>query len=171
VRSVIAYPEIEAKSLHPQRSSTDLLSRAIVFDANLSVGDAPQRLVSLGWDLEDLAARYQRLARRFERVRIALTGAPSLDPQVCFIVRTLLIHKYRRLHLRDPLLPSRLLRTNWPGAQAAPLARDIYASIFAPSEIHLSHVASQLQGPLPEPDPSVMQRFGGIALKAQRSGR
>ena len=112
--NLFAHPEIEAKSLHPQRSSTHLLSRAIVFDADLSASgdDVPERLVSLGWDLEDLAARYQRLVRRFERVRIALTGATRFDAQACFIIRTLLIHEYRRLHLRDPLLPSRLLRNN-----------------------------------------------------------
>jgi hypothetical protein len=30
------------------------LSKVIVFDASLGDDDAPQRLVSLGWDLEDL---------------------------------------------------------------------------------------------------------------------
>jgi len=77
-------------------------------------------------------------------------------------VRTLLIHEYRRLHLRDPLLPARLLRTDWPGAQAAALCRDLYARVFAASEVHLAQVATQLDGPLPPPDASVMQRFGGI---------
>ena len=81
-------------------------------------------------------------------------------------MRTLLIHEYRRLHLRDPLLPPRLLRANWPGAQAAALCRDIYASVFAASEAHLSRVAAQLDGPLPPPDASVMERFGGISRSA-----
>jgi hypothetical protein len=34
--------------------------------------------------------------------------------------------------------------------------------VFAASEAHLSRAASQLDGPLPAPDASVMQRFGGI---------
>jgi phenylacetic acid degradation operon negative regulatory protein len=106
--------------------------------------------------------RYQRFVKRFELVLAALDGMDSADHQACFIVRTLLIHEYRRLHLRDPLLPSGLLRANWPGAQAAGLCRDIYARVFAASEAHLSRVAAQLDGPLPAPDASVMQRFGGI---------
>ncbi len=61
-----------------------------------------------------------------------------------------------------PCLPPRLLRADWPGAQAAALCRDIYARVFAASEAHLSRVATQLDGPLPAPDASVMQRFGGI---------
>jgi phenylacetic acid degradation operon negative regulatory protein len=140
----------------------ELLAKVIVFDAGLADDDAPQRLVGLGWDLEDLGLRYQRFVKRFERVLAALRNLHALDHQACFIVRTLLIHEYRRLHLRDPLLPARLLPANWPGVQAAALCRDIYARVFAPSEEHLSAVGAQLEGPLPEPDASVKRRFGGI---------
>jgi phenylacetic acid degradation operon negative regulatory protein len=160
--NVFAHPELDSRSLGSQRVPSGPLSKVIVFDANLADDDAPQRLVSLGWDLEDLGLRYQRFVKRFERVLAALHGLRALDHQACFIVRTLLIHEYRRLHLRDPLLPPRLLRANWPGAQAAALCRDIYACVFAASEAHLSRVAAQLDGPLPPPDASVMQRFGGI---------
>jgi phenylacetic acid degradation operon negative regulatory protein len=163
--NVYAHPELDSGSLGLS-GPAGLLSKAIVFDANLAEHDAPQRLVSLGWDLEDLGLRYQGFVRRFERVRTAL-DRHSPDSRSCFIVRTLLIHEYRRLHLRDPLLPARLLRANWPGAQAAALCRDIYARVFAASEVHLSQVATQLDGPLPPPEASVMQRFGGITPSAR----
>jgi phenylacetic acid degradation operon negative regulatory protein len=159
--NVFAHPELDLRSL-TQRSPSGSLSKVIVFDAGLADGDAPQRLVSLGWDLDDLGRRYQRFVHRFERVLAALDDLRTLDHQSAFIVRTLLIHEYRRLHLRDPLLPSRLLRANWPGAQAAALCRDIYARVFAGSEAHLSRVAAQIDGPLPPPDRSVLLRFGGI---------
>jgi phenylacetic acid degradation operon negative regulatory protein len=165
--NVFAHPELDSRSLGLPRRPAGLRSKVIVFDANLA-DDAPQRLVSLGWDLEDLALRYQSFVKRFERVLAAVQAPCSLDHQACFIVRTLLIHEYRRLHLRDPLLPSRLLRANWPGAQAAALCRDVYARVFAASEAHLSRVATQLAGPLPPPDASVMQRFGGIGLSQGR---
>ena len=162
--NVFAHPEIDSQSLKGPRRAMGPLSKVIVFDANLADDDAPQRLVSLGWDLEDLGLRYRRFVKRFERVLAALHGSRTLDHQACFLVRTLLIHEYRRLHLRDPLLPPRLLRTDWPGAQAATLCRDIYARVFSASEAHLSGVATQLDGPLPAPDASVMGRFGGIKL-------
>jgi len=179
--SVFAHPELDSRSLDSRsldsRSlgkglrSPSTLSRVIVFDANLTDDDAPQRLVGLGWDLEELGLRYQRFVKRFERVLAAVRGPRTLDDRACFIVRTLLIHEYRRLHLRDPLLPPRLLRANWPGAQAAALCRDIYASVFAASEAHLSRVAAQLDGPLPPPHASVMHRFGGIGLHPAASQR
>ncbi len=159
--TVFAHPELDSRSLALRRTQSGPLSKVIVFDAILADA-APQRLVNLGWDLEDLALRYQRFVKRFERVLTALHGFRPFDHQACFIVRTLLIHEYRRLHLRDPLLPSSLLRANWPGAQAAALCRDIYTRAFAASETHLSRVAARLDGPLPPPDASVMQRFGGI---------
>jgi phenylacetic acid degradation operon negative regulatory protein len=158
---VFAHPELDSRSLRLPGGPAELLTKAIVFDANLN-DDAPQRLVGLGWDLEDLGLRYQRFVKRFERVLAFLDRRCPDD--ACFIVRTLLIHEYRRLHLRDPLLPARLLRADWPGAQAAALCREIYARVFAPSEAYLSSVAARLDGPLPAPDASVMQRFGGIQL-------
>jgi phenylacetic acid degradation operon negative regulatory protein len=160
--NVFAHPEPDSQPLNVPQSPAALLSKAIVFDANLADDHAPQRLVSLGWDLEDLGLRYQRFVKRFERVLKAVQRLRGIDDQACFIVRTLLIHEYRRLHLRDPMLPAGLLRTNWPGARAAALCRDIYARVFPASELYLSRVATQLDGPLPAPDASVMQRFGGI---------
>lgn len=160
--NVFAHPELDSRALKLSRRPGAPLSKVIVFDANLGDDDAPQRLVSLGWNLQHLARRYQLFVKRFERVQGALRCARSLDHQAGFIVRTLLIHEYRRLHLRDPQLPPRLLRAGWPGTRAAALCRDIYSRVFAASESYLSRVAAQLDGPLPAPHDSVMQRFGGI---------
>jgi phenylacetic acid degradation operon negative regulatory protein len=166
--TVFAHPEFDLRTLRSQRRSAGLLSKVIAFDAALAADDAPQQLIQLGWDLNDLGLRYQRFVKRFAPVTAELERRREIAPQDCFLVRTLLIHEYRRLHLRDPLLPAQLLRADWPGAQAAALCRDIYARVFAPSEIHLSCVAKKLTEPLPAVDPSIMQRFGGIGPLFQR---
>ena len=84
--------------------------------------------VATAWDLSLLAADYRRFLQRFgaviERFRATRDGAH--DPQQCFVVRTLLIHAYRRVLLRDPLLPAALLPLDWPGAAAYALCRDFY---------------------------------------------
>jgi phenylacetic acid degradation operon negative regulatory protein len=159
--NVFAHPELDSQTLRSQQDSGGLLSKVVAFDASLGGEDAPQRLVDLGWDLEDLGLRYQRFVSRFAVVQAELKRHQDIEPRDCFLVRTLLIHEYRRLHLRDPLLPVQLLRPNWPGAQAAMLCRDIYARVFGASEVYLSHVASRLTGKLPAAA-SVLQRFGGI---------
>jgi phenylacetic acid degradation operon negative regulatory protein len=161
--NVFAHPELDSRSFGAQRRSGPL-SKVMIFDANLADGDAPQRLVALGWDLDDLGLRYRRFVKRFERVLAALQGSRAPDAQACFIARTLLIHEYRRLHLRDPLLPLASLQADWPGVRAAALCRAIYSRVFAASEVHLSRIAAQLDGALPAPEASVMQRFGGLQL-------
>jgi phenylacetic acid degradation operon negative regulatory protein len=166
--NVFAHPELDSQALRPQREPGGLLCNVVAFDASLGAEDAPQRLVDLGWDLEDLGLRYQRFAARFAPVNAELERHRDIEPRDCFLVRTLLIHEYRRLHLRDPLLPAQLLRPNWPGAQAAALCRDIYARVFAQSEAYLSRVACRLAGALPNAEPSVLQRFGGIGPLLQR---
>jgi phenylacetic acid degradation operon negative regulatory protein len=137
-----------------------------VFEADLASPTSPAPLVRLGWDLEDLGERYERFVRRFGLVDAAVSG--RLEPELGFIVRTLLIHEYRRLHLRDPLLPPRLLPEDWPGFKAAKLCRSIYAHVFAASEAHLSAVGAQLDGALPPARPSILQRFGGFAAGTLR---
>jgi phenylacetic acid degradation operon negative regulatory protein len=140
----------------------------LVFDADLAAPATAAALIAKGWDLKELALRYRAFAGRFERVLAALRKPP--DPETGFVLRTLLIHEYRRLHLRDPLLPERLLPAEWPGTRAALLCRALYAAVFAASETYLSRVGTQLTGALPPADPAVLLRFGGIA-GAPRAGR
>jgi phenylacetic acid degradation operon negative regulatory protein len=168
--NVFAHPELDSQALRSQRDAGGLLSKVVLFDASLAGAEAPQRLVDLGWDLEDLGLRYERFVSRFAIVQAELKRRADIEPRDCFLVRTLLIHEYRRLHLRDPMLPAQLLRPNWPGAQAAVLCRDIYVRVFGPSEAYLSRVASRLTGPLPAAESSVLQRFGGIGPLLQRLG-
>jgi phenylacetic acid degradation operon negative regulatory protein len=162
---IFAHPEVPSAGLALQLRGANVPADALIFDANLADGVAPSRLVDLGWDLDELAKRYRTFVQRFERADDAVRPR-SIDPMTGFILRTLLIHEYRRLHLKDPLLPKRLLPSDWPGIRAAELCRQIYGRVFTASEVYLSAVAAQLEGGLPPPDRSVMQRFGGIAALA-----
>ncbi|HMK85861.1 MAG TPA: phenylacetic acid degradation operon negative regulatory protein PaaX [Steroidobacteraceae bacterium] len=157
---VFLHPDVPAPGLGSRVGEARLPARSLVFDARLDSPPAPATLVDLGWDLKDLARRYQRFVERFERIEEALAVRP--DPETGFILRTLLIHEYRRLHLRDPLLPQRLLPADWPGIRAASLSREIYGKVLSASELHLSAVAAQLGGTLPPADPSIKERFGGL---------
>jgi phenylacetic acid degradation operon negative regulatory protein len=160
---VFAHPEVQVHELGLEPRTAGLLSKALAFQATLTADGAPATLINLGWDLAELARRYQAFVKRFEHVEAALRVHRDADPQASFIARTLLLHEYRRLHLRDPLLPARLLPLDWPGTRAAELCRGIYARVFTASEHYLSSVAVQLDGSLPPPDASVMRRFGGIS--------
>jgi phenylacetic acid degradation operon negative regulatory protein len=158
---VFAHPETPASEADLPIRTAQLPADALVFEANLADARSPGALVRMGWDLADLGKRYQRFVQRFERAAGALRTC-SAAPEAAFVLRTLLIHEYRRLHLRDPLLPQSLLPEHWPGTSAAELCRDVYLRVFDPSEDYLSSAASRLSGVLPAPDRAIMQRFGGL---------
>jgi phenylacetic acid degradation operon negative regulatory protein len=158
---VFAHPQVRARgAVGASNGRAQLPVGTLVFDADLAAPGTAAALIAKGWDLKALALRYRAFAGRFERVLAALREPP--DPKTGFVLRTLLIHEYRRLHLRDPLLPERLLPPEWPGTRAALLCRALYTAVFAASETHLSRIGAQLAGALPAADPAVLKRFGGI---------
>jgi len=63
--------------------------------------------------------------------------AAPLTPLEAIAARTLLVHEWRRIVLRDPGLPERLLPRDWPGAATRDLARGIYRALAGPSEAWL----------------------------------
>ena len=77
------------------------------------------------WSLGALAGDYRRFLARFGSVVSAFNNS-SAQPEQAFVVRTLLVHAYRRVRLRDPQLPREVLSGDWPGAAAYALARALY---------------------------------------------
>ena len=130
-----------------------------------SRGESPQadrRCVSLAWDLDQIARRYRKFRDSFAPIGAA-RDLRAVSPQSAFVVRTLLIHEYRKIHLRDPLLPPALLPEDWIGTEAYALCRRLYAAVFNAAEGHLDAHASTLDGALPSAGPEAFARFGGLA--------
>ena len=118
-------------------------------------------LAARGWDLGEQARRYRRFIARFAPVAEA-SATRAVAAETAFVVRTLLIHEYRKIHLQDPLLPAALLPRDWAGTAAYGLCRALYARVFASAERHLSACARRLHRPLPRAAASARARFGGI---------
>jgi phenylacetic acid degradation operon negative regulatory protein len=136
--------------------------RVLVLKAKAGDTATDRRVVTAGWDLAALAGRYRQFTRRFEPLRAAFPRSRGIDPQIAFVVRTLLVHEFRKIHLRDPLLPASLLPGGWIGFTAYDLCRDLYGRVFPAAETHLSTVARRRGGVLPAPDSAILRRFGGL---------
>lgn len=67
--------------------------------------------------------------------------ATDLDPLNAFVVRTLLINGWRRIALRSPQLPAKLLPVDWPAADNLCRTRRLHDGLWAASEAHLDTVA------------------------------
>ncbi len=155
---VFAHPELSGQTLR-QIHEAATGAEVIVFEANLADENAARKLAGLGWDLADLSEGYRRFIKRFAPVLDAVNNGALEQNEAAFVARTLLIHEYRKLHLRDPLLPQRLLSPQWAGARAAECCRDIYFGVFQSSEQYLSETGATLAGPLPAADAGVSKRF------------
>jgi phenylacetic acid degradation operon negative regulatory protein len=157
--AISALPRIAA-ALHVERSIAVVRARD---DASLG-GRTLASLVPEAWDLAGLSAHYRRFLRRFGKVieRFRVADKAALDPAQAFIVRTLLIHEYRRVLLRDAQLPPALLPLDWPGVAAYALCRDFYRLTHRAAERHLLATLATAQGGLPPASADFYERFGGL---------
>ena len=114
------------------------------------------------WDLASLDAGYRRFIGRFRRVVELFRDDRLPDPGQCFVVRTLLIHEYRRVTLHDPQLPLAMLPARWHARDAYALCRDFYRLTHRCAEQHLAATLQTGSGPLPAAAPYFYQRFGGL---------
>lgn len=119
---------------------------------------AARTLGASAWQLDTVAAGYARFIETFSQIG---RGSPGhLDAAQAFRLRILLLHEYRRIILRDPLLPKALLPKDWPGFEARRLCRKLYRAVLPAAEAWLDQHASAQNGPLPAPDRDFGRRFG-----------
>lgn len=145
--------------------------RGALLLAGASAGAAIDRgLAARGWDLALQARHYWEFIARFAPVAKGV-AARNLAPETAFVVRTLLIHEYRKIHLKDPQLPAALLPANWAGREAYRLCRALYARAFSGAERHLSGCARRLHRPLPPAGAAARARFEAIGQRRSSAGR
>jgi phenylacetic acid degradation operon negative regulatory protein len=120
--------------------------------------DSGRRLLRESWPLQRTAEAYLKFMKTFEPLHGWIAGK-SLAEADAFTARILLIHHYRRVVLRDPLLPTALLPQDWPGSAARGLCGEIYRALLTPSEQWLDRHASNETGRLPKADAELARRF------------
>ncbi len=110
--------------------------------------DSGRRLLSESWPLDRTADAYLKFMKTFEPLRGWIGRREPLSDIDAFTARILLIHHYRRVVLRDPLLPTALLPADWPGRAARQLCGEIYRGLLPASEQWLDRNGSNENGPL-----------------------
>lgn len=125
----------------------------------MSASDAD--LVRRAWDLGALGEAYAHFVASYQPILDDLRGDPLLEvsEQDAFLLRTLLIHDYRRLLLRDPELPEVLLPAGWAGQRARLLCKELYKRLEQLSGRHLDKQLCLADGSVPAEDASIAERF------------
>ncbi|BET95156.1 phenylacetic acid degradation operon negative regulatory protein PaaX [Xenorhabdus taiwanensis] len=158
---------------HSQRDIPSLLGElnasdsVIYFRADYPYPRSEQNLkelVSNNWSLEQLSQHYHEFIVSFRPLMTLLRDCheDDLTPERCFQLRLLLIHFYRRIVLRDPLLPDALLPAQWEGKIARNLCINIYQHIGLAATRYVSERCETTIGQLPQPTAAYYRRFGGL---------
>jgi phenylacetic acid degradation operon negative regulatory protein len=121
--------------------------------------DSGRRLLRESWPLDRTADAYRKFMKIFEPLRGWVARPDAITDADAFTARILLIHYYRRVVLRDPLLPPALLPQNWPGRAARQLCGEIYRGLLPLSEQWLDRNATGEAGPLPKAEAGLARRF------------
>lgn len=165
--NVLAHPSPELGDLDVTLRRLGVADRLVVMRGSTVRSESAMReLTRSCWSLDDIDARYGVFLKRFRPLLKTLAGKSELTEKSAFIVRTLLIQEYRKVLLRDPLLPSELLPADWQGVAAYQLCRNLYRRVHANADAYLDNSVETADGPLPPPRPSFMQRFGGLESTA-----
>ncbi len=137
---------------------------AIMTTRNLpEIPDTPTHiLVQKGWDIAQIESGYTEFIHQFAPLYERIKNGSELENKKCFILRTLLVHDYRRALLKDPMLPDRLLPEQWNGNRARALFRSIYLDIWEGAEKFLMQKLKTDKGAPPEASREFKSRFGGL---------
>jgi phenylacetic acid degradation operon negative regulatory protein len=111
-----------AVSPHPDREPSadrilaglDLAESATTFVATSGSATPDERIVSDAWQLDELAADYQRFVDEFMPLDVG-------HPAAAFAALVRLVDAWRRFPFRDPELPADLLPDRWIGRRARSL--------------------------------------------------
>ncbi len=167
--NVLAHPSPDLAELDVTIRRLGIADRLVVMRGRTIRSEEAMREVTRNcWSLDEIDGRYQAFVERFRPLIRALSAKPrvsqraQLSEKSAFIVRTLLIQEYRKVLLRDPWLPAELLPANWHGAAAYQLCRNLYRIVHAGADAYLDDTIETVDGPLPPPTSSFMQRFGGL---------
>jgi len=126
-----------------------------------SLGGSDRELTrAVSGELEALEPSWRAFVRRFRPIAEAIVEeGGEVDGQSALLTRTLLVHAYRRLVLREPQLPAALWPPSWPGEAAYEVAARCYHAVVARAEMHLAAACEASGEPLPPLEPGYGDRY------------
>ncbi len=146
--NVFAHPHVDHRSLQEIITAAQAKDQVAVLNAQgiaTDSGAALQTIMHDTFKLTQVERAWQQFITRFEPVGAELG---NLNDAEAFFARTLLIHEYRRVLLRDPNLPEAFLPADWPGVRARQLCEALYRALLPGSEQFLCSQVQTPDGPL-----------------------
>lgn len=159
-----AHPGNKAEALTEILHRTGAADKVIVSTAtNMdAISSMPLTdLVKLCWQLDTVRKSYTQFVHKFALLASLLSEENHLTLQQAFVIRTLLIHAFRRVQLHDPQLPAELLNADWPGATAYDLCSTIYNIVSEQADAYVALTLAAEQDVVLPVHAAFSDRFSG----------
>jgi phenylacetic acid degradation operon negative regulatory protein len=159
---LMLHPTPDAASLASVIADLPAEARPLVIAGKSALTSPPRLLPALVqrcWDLAALRDSYRGFLAEFADLGQAIGEGFVPAPLPALLARLMLIHDYRRLILRDPMLPPALLPRDWIGREAYAAARALYRALAKPAESWIDRHLRGRKGPLPAPGAAFRRRF------------
>ncbi len=163
--SVYGHPSGDLPALEELLAQYQLTDMVVLFSAhpsNINSQNNLKQLVYDKWSLDEVTQHYQEFCQTYRSV-MKKVEQKKLAPKDAFLLRTMLIHEYRRVLLRDPQLPEEMLPVKWEGFTAHQICKTIYQAITSEAEQYVRDNFENAQGKLPAPSRVYENRFGGLS--------
>jgi phenylacetic acid degradation operon negative regulatory protein len=133
--SLLASPSQKLADVQSLLHEAGVAENVICFEAHSPLA-FPVRRCAAAWRSAGISPNKTRCMRLYLAIPTVTAAAArlrpaELTPERCFQIQLLLIHFYRRVVLKDPLLPEELLPAHWAGQTARQLCINIYQRIPA----------------------------------------
>jgi phenylacetic acid degradation operon negative regulatory protein len=153
-------PELFAR---PEEAPERPAPAAVRFDSASAPG-ALAALAARAYPFEAAETRNAAFLDAFAPLGAALDAHPDPDPVDAIAARTLILHAFRRVVLKDPRLPPEVVPEDSARARARALVGRLYRRLLAPSEAWLDGWS---EAGLTSPNDRFYARFGGLPRLAR----
>ncbi|MFK8029597.1 MAG: PaaX family transcriptional regulator C-terminal domain-containing protein [Gammaproteobacteria bacterium] len=158
------HPAGDLKALKQMLSEYKLTDMVVLFNASPSDAHSQNALKDVvydKWDLDEVALHYRDFCKVY-RPFIKQVRSKKLSSRDSFMLRTMLIHEYRRVLLKDPQLPETMLPVKWEGFVAHAISKQLYTEIGVRAEGFIREEFQNALGYLPKSATRFKKRFGGL---------
>jgi phenylacetic acid degradation operon negative regulatory protein len=162
---VYAHPLVALEEVNKVVKEMNLQDSVVVMQARAS-GDesltASGNLIKSSFNVFAMKDEYQEHIDFFKRVLKSAESSVEKSEEACFLIRLLLIHKYRRILMREPEIPHELMPAECLSHEARDITEKLYKLICNPAENYFMEVAESESVNLPGVNEEYFTRFGGI---------
>lgn len=159
---MFAHPVADVEVVEKMIDDLGFTDKVVILKASAS---SPERvpvantLITRCFDVSALGVEYQQFIDTFEPILKAASGTKPLHPETCFLVRTLLIHRFRHILLKEPELPGELLPEYSLSHRARRVTESLYKLISQQADAHFMTVFESETGEFQQPQADYYQRF------------